>query len=114
MVEQGGCVVQEYAQTVVCAGVRWKMVYPVLGWWMEVGSSDFLLRRHSRVGVSVLECDRVSGDMMPRSDSFNGNGFASGKLLWRSEKLQISDGAASSSGVVVICLPPLWWSLRWC
>ena len=33
MVEQGGCVVQEYAQTVVCAGDRWKMVYPVLGLW---------------------------------------------------------------------------------
>jgi hypothetical protein len=47
-------------------------------------------------------------------DSFNDNGFASGKLLWRSEKLLISDGAASSSGVVVICLPSLWRSLWWC
>jgi hypothetical protein len=46
--------------------------------------------------------------------SFNDNGFASGKLLWRSEKLLISDGAASSSGVVVICLPSLWRSLWWC
>jgi hypothetical protein len=42
---------------------------------------------------------------------FNDNGFASGKLLWRSEKLLISDGAASSSGIVVICLPSLWRSL---
>jgi hypothetical protein len=56
----------------------------------------------------------VSEDTLLRSDSFNGNGFASGKLLWRSEKLLISDGAASSSGDVVICLPPLWQSLRWC
>jgi hypothetical protein len=36
MVEQGGCVVQEYAQMVVCLGDRWKMVYPLLGLWMEV------------------------------------------------------------------------------
>jgi hypothetical protein len=40
--------------------------------------------------------------MLPWSDCFNGNGFASGKLLWRLEKLLISDGAASSSGDVVI------------
>jgi hypothetical protein len=78
------------------------------------GISDFLPRYRSRAGVSVLEFDRVSGDMLPRSDSFNGNGFAFGKLLSRSEKLLISDGAASSSGVVVIYLPPLWRSLRWC
>jgi hypothetical protein len=25
MVEQGGCVLQEYAQTAVCAGDKWKM-----------------------------------------------------------------------------------------
>jgi hypothetical protein len=66
------------------------------------------------LGISVLEFDRVSEDMLPRSDSFNDNGFAFGKLLWRSEKLLISDGAASSSGVVVICLPSLWRSLWWC
>jgi hypothetical protein len=114
MVEQVGCVFREYVQTVVCAGDRWKMAYPVLGLRIEDGSSDFLSRRYSRAGVSVLEFNRVSGDMLPRSDSFNGNGFASGKVLMRSEKLLISDGAAWSSGVVVICLPPLWWSLRWC
>jgi hypothetical protein len=45
--------------------------------------------------------------MLPRSDFFNDNGFAFGKLLWRSEKLLISDGAASSSGVVVICFSSL-------
>ena len=101
MVEQGGCVFQEYAWTVVCAGDRW--MFHVLGLWMEAGSSDLLFRRSSHVGF-----DRVSGDLLPRSDSFNGNDFASGELLWRSEKLLISDGAASSSGVVVICLPSLW------
>jgi hypothetical protein len=53
----------------------------------------------------------VSEDMLPRSDSFNNNDFASGKLLWRSEKLLISDRAVSSSDVVVICLPSLWRSL---
>jgi hypothetical protein len=114
MVEQGGCVVQEYAQTFVCVYDRWKMVYPMLGLWMEAGSSAIIPRHCSRGGISVLEFDRVSENMLPRSDSFNDNGFASGKLLWRSEKLLISDGAASSSGVVVIHLPSLWRSLWWC
>jgi hypothetical protein len=77
IVEQGGCVVQEYAQTVVCVGDRWKMVYHVLGLWMEAGSSYFLPRHRSRARVSVLEFDRVSEDMLLRSDSFNDNGFAS-------------------------------------
>jgi hypothetical protein len=31
------------------------MVYPVLGLWMEAGSSDFLTRRHSRAGVSGVQ-----------------------------------------------------------
>ena len=81
MVEQRDFVVQEYAQTVVYAGDRWKMVHLVLGLWLEADRSDFLLRRHSREGVSVLEVDGVSGDMLLWSDSFNGNGFASSKLL---------------------------------
>ena len=80
------------------------MVHLVLDLWLKADSSGFLLRRHSRAGVSVLEFDGVSGDMLPRSDSFNGNGFPLGKLLWRSIKLLISDGAASSSGEEVICL----------
>ena len=107
MVEQEGCVVQEYVQTNVCADDSWKMVYPVLGLWMEIDSSGVLFRRRSRMGLSVLEFDGVSGDMLPRSDSFNDNGFASGKLFWRSVKLLISDGAASSSGEEVICLASL-------
>jgi hypothetical protein len=111
MVEQEGCVIQEYAQTFVCVCDRWKMVYHMLDLWMKAGSSDIIPRYCSRGGVSVLEFDRVSEDMLPRSDSFNDNGFASGKLLWRSKKLLISDGAASSLGVVVICLPSLWRSL---
>ena len=90
------------------------MVYHVLVLWLEADRSVLLLRRRSRGEVSVLEFDGVSGDMLPRSDSFNGNGFAYGKLFWRSAKLHISDGAASSSGEEVICLPSLWWSLRWC
>jgi hypothetical protein len=104
----------QYTQTVVYAGDRWKMVYPVLGLWMEDDNSDFLPRRHSRVGMLVLEFDRVSEDILSRSDSFNNNGFVYGKLLWGSKKLLISDGAVSSSGDVVTCLPLLWRSLRWC
>ncbi len=66
------------------------------------GRYGFLLRRLSRGGVPDLEFDGVSGDMLPRSDSFNGYGFAFGKLLWRSVKLLISDGATSSSGLKVV------------
>ena len=83
----GRFVVQEYAQAVVYASDSWKMEYLVLGLWSKAGSSDFLLRHSRHVGVSVLKFDGVSGDMLPRSDSFNGYGFASGKLLWRSAKL---------------------------
>ena len=86
----------------------------MLGLWSKAGSSGFLLRRRRHARVSVLKFDGVSGDMLPRSDSFNGYGFASGKLLWRSAKLLISDGAASSLGEEVICLFILWWPLRWC
>jgi hypothetical protein len=43
--------------------------------------SDFLPRRRSRVEMSVMEFDRVSGDMLLRSDSLNDNDFASVKLL---------------------------------
>jgi hypothetical protein len=82
--------------------------------WMEAARFDLLPRRRSRVGVSVLEIDRVSGDMLPPSDSFNSNDFVSGKLLWKSEKLLISDGAASSSGDMVISLLHLWRSLQRC
>jgi hypothetical protein len=77
------------------------MVYNVLVLWMETDCSDFLPRRRSRAGVSVLEFDRMSEDMLPRSDYFNGKGFAYDKLFWRSEKLLISDGFVPSSGVVV-------------
>ena len=114
MVEQGGFVVQEYAQAVVYASDSWKMEYLVLGLWSKAGSSGFLLRRRRHARVSVLKFDGVSGDMLPRYDSFNGYGFAFGKLLWRSVKLLISDGAASSLGEEVICLSTLWWPLRWC
>jgi hypothetical protein len=38
--------------------------------------------------------------MLTPSHSFNGNDFASDKLVWRSEKPLISDGAASSSVVL--------------
>ena len=60
MVEQGGFVVQEYAQTVVCTYDSWKMVYLVLGLWLEADSSGFLLRLHHCAVVSDLEFDGVS------------------------------------------------------
>ena len=87
------------------------MVHRVLGSWLEVDGSDSLLRR--RAGVPVLKFDGVSGVVLPRSDSFNGNGLSYDKLLWRSEKLMISDRAALSSGEEVICLFFLWYLLRW-
>jgi hypothetical protein len=59
-------------------------VYPVVGLWMKAGRSDFLPRHRSRVGMSVLEFDRVSGGMLLQFDSFNDNGFVSLKLPWRS------------------------------
>ena len=114
MVEQGGFVIQEYAQAVVYASDSWKMEYLVLGLWSKADSSGFLLRHRRHAGVSVLEFDGESGDMLPRSGSFNGYGVASGKLLWRSVKLLISDGAASSSGEVVIRHSFLRWLLWWC
>ena len=64
MVEQGGFVVQEYAQTVVYTSDDWKMVHLVLGLWLKADSSGFLLRRHSRVGVSVQEFDGMSKDIV--------------------------------------------------
>ena len=73
------------------------MVHLVVGSWLEADGSGSLLRR-CHAGVPVLKFDGVSGVMLPRSDSFNGNGLSYGKLHWRSEKLMISDGAASSSG----------------
>jgi hypothetical protein len=62
MVEQGECVVQEYAQMFVCVCDRWKMVYPVMGLWMEAGSSDFIPRHYSRGGgISFGVRSRVRG-----------------------------------------------------
>ena len=112
MVEQRGFV-QEYVQTVVCTGDSWEMVYLVVGSWLEADGSGSLRRRRP-AGVLVLKFDGVSGVVLPRSDSFNGNGLSYGKLLWRSEKLMISDGATSSLGEEVICLFFSWWLLRWC
>lgn len=60
-----------------------------------------------------MEFNGVSG-VLPGFDSFKGNGFGFGKLLWRSAKLHISDGAASSSGEEVIHHFFLWWLLWWC
>ena len=51
--------------------------------------------------------------VLPRSDSFNGKGFTFGEPPWRSAKLHISDGAASSSGEVVIRHSFLRWMLWW-
>jgi hypothetical protein len=82
-------VAHETVQTAVCVGDNWKMVNLVLGSWVKVVRSGFLLR-WCRAGVPKLEFDGVFG-VLPRSDSFNGNNFAFGKLLWRSAKLLISD-----------------------
>ena len=89
------------------------MVDHVLGSWFVDSRYDFLLRRFSHVGVLDLEFDDVSG-VLPRSDSFNGKGFTFGEPPWRSAKLHISDGAASSSGEKVIRHSFLRWLLWWC
>ena len=88
----------------------------LLGSWFVDGSYGFLLRHLSRGGVPDLEFDGVFG-VLPRSDSFNGNGFAFGEPPWRSAKLHISDGAASSSGEKVIrhffhLVVGVWWCQR--
>ena len=88
------------------------MVDRVLGSRFVVGRCGFLLRHSSRVGVPDLEFDGVSG-VLPRSDSFNGNGFTFGEPPWRSAKLHVSDGAVTSSGVKVIRHFSLWWLLSW-
>ena len=83
------------------------------------GRYDFLLRRLSHARVPDLEFDVVSL-VLPRPDLFNGNGFAFGEPPWRSAKLHISDGAASSSGEKVIrhffhLVVGVWWcQRRWC
>ena len=91
---------------------RMQIAERVLGSWFMDRRYGFLLRRHNHVGVPDLEFDGVSG-VLPRSDSFNGNGFAFGEPLWRSAKLHMSDGAASSLCVVVNCHFFLWWLLWW-
>jgi hypothetical protein len=88
------------------------MMNLVLGSRVKVVRSSFL-PQWCHAAVPELEFDGVSR-VLPRSDSFNGDGFAFGKLLWRFAKLLISDGAASSSGEEVICLLSLEWLLWWC
>ena len=96
-----------------CTVDSWKMVHLVVGLRMEFDGSGSLLR-HRRMRVLVLKFDVVSKVVLPRFDSVNGNGLSYVKLIWRSEKLMISDGAVSSSGEEVICLFFTWWLLRWC
>ena len=84
----------------------------MLGSWFVDGKYGFLLRRFSHGGLPDLEFDGVS-EVLPRSDSFNGNGFTFGEPPWRSAKLHVSDGAATSSGVKVIRHFSLWWLLSW-
>ena len=85
----------------------------VLDSWFVDGGYGFLLRRLSRDGVPDLEFDRVSG-VLPRSDSFNDKGFTFGEPPWRSAKLHISDGTASSPCEGVIHHSFLRWLLSWC
>ena len=92
VVERGGCVVQEYVQTVVCVGDSWYMVHHVLGLWLETDSSGFPFDI-----VIIRGFDDMSGNMLTRSDSFNGNDFAYDKLFWKFVKLQFNDEAESSS-----------------
>jgi hypothetical protein len=65
------------------------------------GRYGFLLRCFSHGGVPDLEFDGLSV-VLPRSDSFNGNGFIFNESPWRSTKLHINDGAVLSLGKKVI------------
>ena len=95
----------------VTAG-RWCILCWVCGWWQTVlVSSSSVIVVWGCQFWSSMACP---GTMLPWSGSFNGNGFASGKLLSRFVKLLISDGAALSSGEEVICFLFLWWPLWWC
>ena len=105
-------VVKERMQIVVSIDEIW-MTEHVLGSWFVDGRYGFLLRRLSRGGVPDLEFDGVSG-VLPRSDSFNGKGFTFGEPPWRSVKLHISNGAASSSGQEVLRHSFLRWLLWRC
>ena len=105
-------VVQERMQIMVYIDDIWKTKL-VLGSWFVDGRYGFLLRRLSRGGVPDLEFDGVF-EVLPRSDSFNGNGFTFGEPPWRSVKLHISDGVASSSGEEVVRHSFLRWLLWWC
>ena len=86
-------------QIVICIDDIWKMVD--LGSWFVAGRYGFLLQHLSWAGMPDLEFDGVSG-VLPRSDSINGKGFTFCEPPWRSAKLHISDGAASSSDEEVI------------
>ena len=57
------------------------MVYPILGLWLEADSHGSHFQRRSRAEVPVLKFDGVSGVVLPRSDSFNGNELSYDKLL---------------------------------
>ena len=101
-------------QVVVCIDNIWKTEHVLSSWFVD-DRYGFLLRRLSRGGVPDLEFEGVSG-VLPRSDSFNGNGFTFGEPPWRSAKLYISDGAASNSDEEVIrhsfLRTLLWWCRR--
>ena len=93
-------VVQERMQIVVCINDIYKTEHVLSSWFVD-GRYGVLLRRFSRSGVPDLEFDGVSR-VLPQSDSFNDKGFTFGEPPWRSAKLHISDGAASSLGEEVI------------
>ena len=105
-------VVQERMQILICIDDIWKTEH-VLGSWFVDGRYGFLLQCLSCGGVPDLEFDGVSV-VLPQSDSFNDKGFTLGQPPWRSVKLYISDGAASSSDEVVIRHSFLRCLQRWC
>ena len=98
-------------QIVVCIDDIWK-TERALGSCCVDDRYGFPLRRLSRGRVPDLEFADVPG-VLPRSDSFNGKGFTFCEPPWRSAKLHISDGAASSSGEEVIHHFFPRWLLSW-
>ena len=104
-------VVHERLQIVACIEDIWK-TKRVMGSWFVDGRYSFLLSCLSCGGVPDLEFDDMSG-VLPQSDSFNDKGFTFGEPPWRSAKLHISDGVASSSGEEVIRHSFIRWLLWW-
>ena len=103
-------VVQERKQIVACFNDNWKAMDHVPGSWLVANGYVFLLRHHCRTGLSDQEFAGVS-EVLPRTNSFNVNGFTLDKLPWRFKELH-SNGVTPNLGEEVINHIIFWWLSR--